>query len=141
MATDLQPGTEPSLTSLIKGIVDDVQHLTKQQFALLKQELKEDTTKTAHAVVPMVVGLVVALVGGLLLAHALALGLNALFTLPSWAGYLIAGGLITGIGAALVVAGLHKFRTFNPLPDRTVEALKENVQCLTHPEQCQTNPK
>jgi hypothetical protein len=141
MATDLQNGTDASLTGLVKGIIDDVQDLTKQQFNLLKQEIKEDATKTGSALMPVVIGLVVALAGGLLLGHALALGLSALFTIQAWAGYLIAGVLITGIGAVLVFAGLHKFRTFNPLPDRSLEALKENVQCLTHPAQCQTSPK
>jgi hypothetical protein len=142
MATDMQTGSEPSMASLVKGVIDDVQHLTKQQFELLKQELKEDMTKTGHAMLPMVIGLVVALIGALLLGHALALGLHALFPqLPLWAAYLIVGGAITGLGVALVLMGLAKFRTFNPLPDRSLDALKENVQCLTHPEQTLTNPK
>ena len=40
MATDLQNQNDTSLTGLVKGIIDDVQDLTKQQFNLLKQELK-----------------------------------------------------------------------------------------------------
>jgi hypothetical protein len=140
MATDLQNGTETSVTGLCKGIIDDVQELTRQQFALLKQELKEDMTRTRHAAIPMVVGLVVGLIGALLLGHALALILVALGLAP-WAGYLIVGAVITGVGAGLFVAGQAKFASFNPLPDRSLEALKENVQCLTHPAQCQTSPK
>jgi uncharacterized membrane protein YqjE len=133
MATDFQTHNEPSVASLVKGIIDDVQDLTKQQFNLLKQELKEDTTKTVQATVPMAVGGIVTLVGILLLGHALAWVLVNLAGLPQWAAYLIVGGVITGIGAVLVYLGLHKFRTFNPLPDRSLEALKENVQCLTNP--------
>ena len=132
MATDLQTANESSVAGLVKGIIDDVQDLTKQQFELLKQELKEDTTKTVQAVIPMAVGGIVTLVGILLLGHALAWVL-VLAGLPQWAAYLIVGGAITGIGAVLVYLGLHKFRTFNPLPDRSLEALKENVQCLTNP--------
>ncbi len=132
MATDLQNQNDTSLTGLIKGIIGDVQDLTKQEFNLLKQELKEDTTKTAQATIPIVIGLMVALVGVLLLGHALAWILVAL-GLPAWAGYLIVGGVVTGLGAILVFAGIHKFQTFNPLPDRSLEALKENVQCLTNP--------
>jgi uncharacterized membrane protein YqjE len=140
MATDMQTGNEPSLASLVKGIIDDVQILTKQQLELLKQELKEDASKTAHAAMPLVVGGVVSLIGLLLLGHALAWALVTL-GLHTWVAYLIVGGAITGLGVALVFMGLAKFRTFNPLPDRSLEALKENVECLTHPDQRLTNPK
>jgi len=138
----MRTDNEPGVASLLKGVIDDVQNLTKQQFELLKQELKEDSTKTVGAAMPMVVGAVVSLIGVLLLGHALALGLNTLFPqLNGWGAYLIVGGLITGLGVALVFSGLAKFRTFNPLPDRSLEALKENVECLTNPEQALKSPK
>jgi hypothetical protein len=132
MATDLQNGHDTSVTGLVKGILEDLQDLTKQQFALFKQEVKEDMTKTRNAALPMVMGLVVALVGVLLLAHGLAWVLAAL-GLPTWAAFLIVGAVITGAGAVLFLIGQHQFATFNPLPDRSLEALKENVQCLTNP--------
>ena len=140
MATDTHTDNEPGVASLVKGIIADVQDLTKQQIELLKQELKEDITRTVHAALPMVAGGVVCLVGLVVLGHALAWILMAL-GLDAWAAYLIVGGVITGAGVGLVFAGLAKFKTFNPLPDRSLEALKENVQCLTNPEQCLTNPK
>jgi uncharacterized membrane protein YqjE len=141
MATDLQTHNEPSLTNLVKGVIDDVQSLTKQQFALLKQELKEDMTKTRKAAMPMVVGLIVAFIGVLLLGHGLALLLHWIFPgLPEWAGYAIVGVLITGAGGALFFAGEKQFEKFSPLPDRSLEALKENVECLTNPKECLTNP-
>jgi len=142
MATDLQTHNEPSLTNLVKGVIDDVQSLTKQEFALLKQELKEDMTKTRKAAMPMVVGLIVAFIGVLLLGHGLALLLNWIFPgLPVWAAYTIVGVLIVGAGGALFFAGEKQFEKFNPLPDRSLEALKENVECLTNPKESLKNPQ
>jgi len=141
MATDLQTHNEPSLTNLVKGIIDDVQDLTKQQFALLKQELQEDMSKTRKAAMPMVLGLIVAFIGVLLLGHGLALLLGWIFPgLPVWAAYAIVGGVIMGVGVALFFAGEKQFEKFNPLPDRSLEALKENVECLTNPKEHQTSP-
>ena len=134
MATDLQTQNEPSVTNLVKGIIDDVQDLTKQQFALLKQEIKEDMSKTRKAAMPMVIGMVVAFVGVLILAHALAQLL--VFLIPAihaWGAYGIVGLLITGAGVGLFFTGEKQFESFNPLPDRSLEALKENVECLTNP--------
>jgi hypothetical protein len=103
--------------------------------------MKEDSTRTVQAATPVAVGGVVCLAGLVGLGHALAWILMAL-GLNAWAAYLIVGGVITGAGVGLVFAGVAKFKTFNPLPDRTLEALKENVECLTNPEQqLQTNRK
>jgi len=141
MAMDMQTANEPSVAGLVKGIIDDVQVLTRQQFELLKQELKEDSSRTVHASLPMASGAVVCLVGLILLGHALA-QLLAVLGLNAWLAYLIVGVVITGAGVGLVYAGWAKFKTFNPLPDRSLEALKENVECLTNPEQqLQTNRK
>jgi len=143
MATDLNNGTEPSVTGLVKGIIDDVQVLTRQQFALFKQELQEDLSRTRDAGLPMMIGLGVMLIGTLLLGITLGLVLEWAFrpNLPLWAAFGIVTVLMAGIGFALFYAGQKKFQTFNPLPDRTLEALKENVQCLTNPQQRLTNPR
>jgi len=142
MATDLQTHNEPSLTNLVKGIIDDVQDLTKQQFALLKQEIKEDMSKSRKAAMPMIVGGVVAFIGVLLLGHGLALSLSWIFPGLHPAGaYGIVGALILGVGIAMFFAGEKQFEKFNPLPDRSLEALKENVECLTNPKEHQTSPR
>jgi hypothetical protein len=142
MATDLQTHHEPSLTELVKGVIDDVQDLTKQQFALLKQEVKEDMSKTRKAAMPMLVGLIVAFIGVLLLGHGLAQLLYWIFPgLQAWGAYVIVGAVITGVGVALFFAGEKQFEKFNPLPDRSLEALKENVECLTNPKEIATNPR
>jgi len=39
-------------------------------------------------------------------------------------------GLVSGI---LVGIGVQRFRSFNPLPDQSVEAFKENVRWMTTP--------
>jgi len=134
MATDLRnrTDTEPRMTNLVKGVIDDVQKLTKQQLELFKQELQEDFSKTRTAALPMLAGLGVMLIGTLLLGITLALLLQwALPHMPYWAAFAIVTVLMVGTGAALFYAGMKKFETFNPLPDRTLDALKDNVQSLT----------
>jgi uncharacterized membrane protein YqjE len=134
MATDLRNGTdtEPSVTGLVKGIIDDVQTLTKQQFALLKQEIKEDMANTQRAATPMLIGIGILAISSLLLGITLGLLLNWAFpALPLWGAFAIVTVIMVGVGFALFTAGQKKFQTFNPLPDRTLEALTENVQALT----------
>jgi hypothetical protein len=123
--------TEPSLTTLVTGIASDVQDLVKQQIAMFRAELRDDFQKTKDAAVPMAAGLVCCFLGGIVLCFALAHLLEWAFRpdLPLWACYAIVGGLIAVLGGALAFIGFKRFP--NPLPDRTVAVLEENVQWMT----------
>jgi len=141
MASDVQHRTDTphaddaSLTTLVKGIIDDVQALTKQQFALLKEEVQDDLGKTVQAGTLLGVGVGALFVGTLLLFLTIPLVLEWAFrpNLPLWGAFAIVTGVVLAAGLGLFFAGLKKFRSFNPLPDRTAEALKENVEWLTNP--------
>ena len=134
MATDTHPGTEASVTSLVKDILADVQQLTRQHFDLLRHEIKEDMRKTREAGTLFMVGVVGLLLGAVLLGMTLAHLLHEAFypNLPLWGAYAIVTAVELAAGLALFFAGLKKFQSFNPLPDQTAEVLKENVQWLTN---------
>jgi hypothetical protein len=139
MAVDMQTGHEPytangresSMTGLVAGIIDDFQRLMEQQLRLLRREVQDDFGKTLEALTMLAVGGALAAVAGILVAFALAHGLNAAYPdLPLWGAYAIVGGGLALIGGALLYAGTKRFESFNPLPDESAQALKENVQCL-----------
>jgi hypothetical protein len=133
MATDVHNSSEPSVTSLVTGIVHDAQELLKQQVALLKHEMREDLRKTRDAGLALLGGVAVAAVGGLMLCWMLAYLLHEVAGLSRWGSCGIVGGVFAVLGAILIVAGKKKFDSFNPLPDETAEALKENVQWIVKP--------
>jgi len=134
MATDLKPEQDVSATALVSGIIGDAQNLLKQQFDLLKHEVREDIRKTRNAgqLLGMAVGfgLVGAVLLGLMLAHLLAWSEPGL---PLWICFGICGGAILVAGVGLYCVGLAKLNSFNPLEDETASTLKENVQWITNP--------
>ena len=134
MAIVMETGSEASTTQLVSGIITDAQELIKQQLALLRYEVKADVQKAQEAGFLLAWGLGVALVGTVLLCWALVYLLSwAAPTLPLWACYGMVGVPIAGLGGALFVAGLHKFRSIHPLSDQSAQALKENLQWQTNP--------
>lgn len=133
MATDLRNGPQPGVTALVTGIVHDVQELLAQQLALFKHEIESDFARTKEAAISLFVGLGIALVGSALLFLMLVHLLQWATELPLWACYGLVGGGLAVLGGALFYLGKKKFEAFNPLPDESVRALKENVQCLTNP--------
>jgi len=124
---------QASVTALVSGIVADAQELFKQQIALLRAEVRADLQKTREAVVSLAAGLAVAVVGALLLTVMLVAVLHEAAGLSWWASFGIVGGVFAAAGAGLVFAGVNRFRSFNPLPDQSVEAFKENLRWMTNP--------
>src|SRR5437870_13376291 len=134
MANDLRTNGEPSLTGLVTGIVNDAQDLLKQQLALFKQEIKDDVRRTKEAALSLSVGLGMVVVGGLLFCAMLVHLLNwAVPVLPLWSCYGIVSSAFLACGRALFYAGRRRFESFNPLPEQSVGALKENLQWIMNP--------
>jgi hypothetical protein len=132
MASDLHTEPGVSVTSLLRGIVSDAQDLIQQQLALFRAEIKDDFRKTVGILIVIVSGAFMVAVGAALLCFMLVYLLNsvALDTLPLWACFGIVGGGVVLVGGIVAYAAVARFKTFNPLPDESVQALKENVQWI-----------
>jgi hypothetical protein len=134
MATDTYaPPDERSVTSLVSGIVNDAQTLMQQQLALFREEIREDLRKTKEAVTAIAAGVTVAALAVGPLVFTLVALLRELALWPWWASALTVGVVFAIIGGALIAVGVQRFRSFNPLPDQSVEALKENLQWIKNP--------
>jgi hypothetical protein len=120
--------TEPSLTQLLTGIVDDAKALLRQELALAKYEIREDLRKTRTAMLLLGIGVGVAAIGGLLLILMLVHLLNALTELPLWACYGIVGGVFAIVGGVLLLIGKNTIARIDVVPPHTVETMREDVQ-------------
>lgn len=134
MATDTYKSeSDASMTKLVSGIISDAQDLLKQQLAMFRTELKEDVRRTKQALVALICGIALAAVGGLLLCFMAVHGLEAAFELPLWACFAIVGGILALGGGIAAYSAVRQFNEFNPLPDESAQALKENVQWISQP--------
>jgi len=134
MATEtVSPPDGPSVTALVSGIIHDAQDLLKQQVALVRAELKADFHRTVQAATLLAVGGIFAVPALFLLCNMFVFMLHELAGLSVWASYGIVGGVFVVLSAVLIGVGIQRFRSFNPLPDQSVEAFKENVRWMTNP--------
>jgi len=125
--------TESSTTALVADIINDAMRLVQQQLKMFAAEARDDLRKARDAAYPTLIGLGLAALGVLLLGIAVALLLNWAFpTFPLWASFGVVGGLLAVGGGLVCYGGKKQFESNNPLPDRSAEALKENVQWLTN---------
>ena len=126
------PGHEPTLTELVSGIADDAQRLIKQQYQMLRAEVKEDIRRTKSALTYMSAGIVASLIGVFFLVIALPLLLSWAFNLAPWAGFAIVGIVMLLLGIVGLFAGKRIFEKNNPLPDKTLNALEENLSWIAN---------
>ncbi len=126
--TNAPPAAAPqTMTGLVSGIVSDAQTLLRQQADMLKAELKEDFTRSKRAAEFGALAIVFATVGALGLVTALAHVLSEQFQIHMSTAWAIVGGVFAAIGIACGAFSYILLERFNPLPDKTFNALKENV--------------
>lgn len=126
----LNPETPPTLTSLVGGIVDDLQKLMRQELQLAKREVHNEWEKTKTAAASMAAGVGLLAVGGFLLCFMLVHLLMDYTTLPDWACFAIVGGAFAALGAVLMAVGRAKASDINVIPPQTAQTIKENVQWI-----------
>lgn len=124
----------PSMADLISGILGDTQKLGRQQIDMLKAEFKEDLARTKRAIVYGALGVVLLSVGGIALVFCLVEVLHEQAGFKMWSSALIVGGAMLAAGVVLGLMARNLFESFNPLPDKTFNALQENVSWKTHPQ-------
>jgi hypothetical protein len=127
------PPEGQTVTGLVSGILQDTQQLVKQQVALVRAEIKADFQRGVQAATLLAFGALALIPAVALLGNMLVYQLHDLAGLSLWASYGIVGGAFALLGAVLIAVGVQRFRSFNPLPDQSVEAIKENVRWMTNP--------
>ena len=129
---DAAPATPvASVTGLVSGIITDAQTLLRQQTEMLKAEVREDFKRSKRAAEFGAISIVCTTVGALGVITALAYLLHEQFQFAMWASWGMVGGLFLVVGGTLGWFSYVLLERFNPLPDKTFNALKENITWQT----------
>ncbi len=113
------------LGRLLRDLAEDIRTLVQQEIALARMEATESARRVAVDGAWIGVGALVAVVGGLCLVLAAALGLGALLG-SYWLGTLITGTVLFLLGAILAWRGVRDLKRGGLVPTGTVESLRED---------------
>lgn len=122
---------DTSLSSLLGGIVNDLQDLLEDHLHLMKLEIEEDFQKSKDAMVPMAIGDSL-LVAAFILIMAMMIGwLNWLMPSIPWFGWAGIVALVTAaFGGMFLLIARRKWRLVNPIPERTLRTVKKTIQSI-----------
>jgi hypothetical protein len=131
MAENHLADPQPSVASLVGGILADGQKLVRQEVALARREIAETADKAKTGVALLSSALAVCTVGGVLIGFMLVKLLHQ-FLLPSheWACFGIVGVVIALVGGVLVYCGRKKMREVNLSLPQTAETLRDDAQAV-----------
>lgn len=126
-----RPAEDASLGQLLSEVTGDLQTLFRQELQLAKAELRDEAVRTGKAA---------GMLGGagfagymvmVLLSFAAVFGLGAVIPY-GWAALVVAA--MWAIAAAVLFAvGRGRMRAVSPMPQQTLETLKEDAQWARHP--------
>jgi hypothetical protein len=139
MSNEVQTSNEPSIAGLVRGIINDIGDLIRQEIRFARTEIKTDLRKTGAALTVLALAAGTAVLGVILLTLMLVFLLHWLTlpagehdpaNIPLWGCFGIVSAVFLATAAALGWLGYKKFESFNPLPDETAQTVKENVEWI-----------
>jgi hypothetical protein len=116
-----------SLGELFSALAADTGTLVRQEVELAKTEMTQKATRVGKDIGFLLAGGAVAYAGFLAILAAIAIGLGQL-GLPWWVATLLVGLVVAGIGGFLVMRGISALRQETPLPQQTIDTLKEDAE-------------
>jgi uncharacterized membrane protein YqjE len=136
VATSSEPRTEElrerPVAELLKQLANETTTLVKQELELAKAEMREKAGKAGPGVGMWGAAGVTGLLALGSLTAFLILALDG--AMPNWLAALIVGLVYAAIAGVLYLRGKQKVEEAgSPVPEQTVETLKEDVQWAKHP--------
>jgi uncharacterized membrane protein YqjE len=117
---------EPTLGELLGNLTTDVQRLLRAEVELAKVETREELSRVADAGKYVSVALGTAVLAVFLLSFAAAWGLAEI--MPVGVAFLIVGVVYAAVAVVTGIRARDRARTVHPVPEQTIETLKEDVQ-------------
>lgn len=122
MQSHVEEHESPTMTSLMMGIVHDLEDLVRQQLKLFQVELKSDVYRAADAGYAMAAGLLLCSIAGVILAITGAELLLWIWPeMARWVSYLIVGGLLAIGGGILLIWARSQFQRVQSLARGTTK--------------------
>ncbi len=119
---------DPSLGDLFTELASETGTLIRQEVSLAQAEITQKATKAGKNIGFLAVGGAVAYIAALAFTAAVIL-LLAQF-IPAWLSALLVGAVIGILAYFMVTSALTELRKTEPLPQNSIESLKEDAKWL-----------
>ena len=121
---------QESTVSLIRGILNDLRTLIREEIAMARAEMREQAGRARAAALSFGIAAAALAFGAIFLLIAVALGIANLLGWPAWTGFLIMALLLCIGGYFTLSSGRKQLASIHAVPEETVTTLKENSEWI-----------
>jgi Putative Actinobacterial Holin-X, holin superfamily III len=121
-------GEDRSVGQLLGDVTRELQELMRKELELAKAETKEELQRAAAAGKGFGIAAFAGYFALIMLSFAAAWALTAI--IPTGWAFFAVGMFYAVVAAFMALRGRKKLQEFSPVPEETVETLKEDVQWL-----------
>ena len=111
--------SDASVGTLIRGALDDVRELVREELALARVEMRREMSKLSSAGIQLGIAAVALWFAGMFVLVALALGVSWLLGWPAWSGFVLVALVLAVAGGVTLASARSAMKRVEPLP-RTV---------------------
>jgi len=122
---------ERSVSEVFQDILRNLQEMVRSEIRLAKVEIRGEAKQALSSGVWIAAGAIAAMSAWSFLMWALAYALAT--RMPMWAATLIVALVMSAAAAALIMGGIRRAKRIHPIPERTVESVKENLAWIKQP--------
>jgi len=122
---------ERSVSDVFQDILRNLQEMVRSEIRLAKVEIRGEVSQAVSSGAWIAAGGVAAISAWIFLLWALAFALATRMSM--WAATLIVALVMAGAAAALVMTGIRRATRIRPIPERTLESVKENLEWMKQP--------
>ncbi|MDQ4070231.1 MAG: phage holin family protein [Actinomycetota bacterium] len=115
-----------SLSELLSDVTNELGNLFRKEVELARIETSEQVSRAAKAGGMLGAAAVIGFLDLILFSFAAAWALAEV--VPEGVAFLIVGVVFAVVAGALAMAGKKRLATVNPVPDQTIETVKQDVQ-------------
>ena len=122
---------ERSVSEVFQDILRNLQEMVRSEIRLAKVEIRVEMKQAVSSAAWLAAGGVAAMSAWIFLLWTLAYALATRMSM--WAATLIVALLMAAAAAVLITSGLRRAKRIHPIPERTVESVKENLEWMKQP--------
>lgn len=115
-----------SLSELLSDVTTEIASLFRKEVELAKAETSEQVSRAAKAGGMLGAAAVIGFLDLILFSFALAWALSEV--VPEGVAFAIVGVLFAIVAGVLAMAGKKRLANVNPMPNQTVQTLRDDVQ-------------
>ena len=122
---------ERSVADVLQDVLRNLQEIVRSEVRLARVEIRDETRRAVSSGMWIAAGVVGALSAWMFLLWTVAYLLATRISM--WAATLVVAVVMACVGSVLLVGGIRRVKRIQPIPERTVESVKENLEWMKQP--------